>query len=58
MDGPTCAKCGEEPAGEGAVLCPPCKRVLTARLRDYWNGDAHGVSQAGQLGGEVTSSVP
>lgn len=58
MDGPACAKCGEQPAGEGGVLCPACKQVLTARLRVYWTHDAHGASQAGQLGGEVTSSVP
>ena len=56
MDGPTCAKCGEHPAGDGGVLCPPCKQMLTARLQAYWNLDGQDV-QADQSGDEVRSST-
>ena len=39
MEAASCAKCGEQPAGEGGVLCPPCEQTLYARMRNYWTAE-------------------
>lgn len=28
---PLCSKCGENPAGAGGVLCPPCLAAIAAQ---------------------------
>lgn len=57
MDAATCAKCGEQPAGEGGVLCSDCKQMLAVRLRDYWDVGAQDEAQPRQPGGEIAPSV-
>lgn len=29
-EGPTCSKCGENPAGPGGILCPTCLTAIKA----------------------------
>ncbi|WP_328614546.1 hypothetical protein OHS58_48600 [Amycolatopsis sp. NBC_00348] len=31
---PTCAKCGDAPAGLGGILCPDCLAAIAARRLD------------------------
>lgn len=33
---PACAKCGEQAAGPGGVLCPDCLTTLTENLENFW----------------------
>jgi hypothetical protein len=32
----TCAKCGEQPAGPGRILCPGCRQRIERPLVSYW----------------------
>jgi hypothetical protein len=32
-----CAKCGEQPPGEGGILCPACKQAIEARVYPWRN---------------------
>lgn len=36
----TCAKCGEQPAGPGGVLCPGCREALGERAARYWHDES------------------
>lgn len=39
---PTCAKCGEHPAGPGRILCTDCLTRLTANAEDFWRDHPQG----------------